>query len=318
MLAAMALGLPLPPITMATVFIVMQPQARQVLDKSLYRLIGTVAGAGAAWAIGSLFSQTPAVFLAAIGVWVSLFTFAAAFSKQLKAYSIVLTGYTPVLIGIPAVFQLEHLGHHTTARLEEVGLGLLFSAAAILLNGARAAGGRAALPSSANPGTAAAGVSARAALLAGLHPAIAMLLMSAFWLHTSWHGGAMATLNATVDCALVALAAHPLRAAAQMSIGTLAAVAVGMLLQLCYPLLASVPPGLLLAPALAIGAIATGNPDTIGAGLGYCITLSMLAWPGTHLSGGAEQDAAGLILSIFVLTAICAILWPFRQRPQPA
>lgn len=315
MFIAMALGLPMPQIVMVTVVIVMQPLTRQVLDKSFHRLIGTMAGALAAWAIGELFSDSPTYFLAAVGVWVTLLTFAASYGKQLKAYSIVLTGYTPVLIGVPAVFQLGHVGAHAAERLGEVALGIACCAAAALLNGARSPA-----MSGAPPQTGAMTeqrtprVAARRALLAALHPALAMLAMASLWLLTSWSGGAMATLNTTVNCALLALSAQPVRAALQMSAGTLGAVVAGSLLQLVYPAVATtVPLWLMLAPALALGAWATGKQETLLAGLGYSITLCMLAWPGANMP---VHDAAGIALSIPVLTAICAILWPFR--PQEA
>ena len=320
MFIAKTLGLPMPQIVMVTVVILMQPLTRQVLDKSFYRLIGTMAGGLAAWAIGALFSDSPAYFLAAVGVWVTLLTFAASFSKQLKAYSIVLTGYTPVLIGVPAVFQLGHVGAHAAERLSEVGLGILCSAAMALLNGARNP-----VPSpvllppdgvakQVAPCPPAQRTAVARALLAALHPALAMLAMASLWMLTSWRGGAMATLNATVDCALLALSAQPVRAALQMSAGTLGAVAAGALLHLAYPAVAgAVPLWLVLAPALAIGAWATGRQETLIAGLGYSITLCMLAWP---CAGMPVHDAAGIALSVPVLSVICALLWRFR--PQEA
>jgi hypothetical protein len=83
-----------------------------------------------------------------------------------------------------------------------------------------------------------------------------------------------------------------------------------------YPAMAAtVPHWLLLAPALAVGAWATGKQETLLAGLGYSITMCMLAWPGASMP---VHDAAGIALSVPVLTAICAILWPFRQKAVPA
>lgn len=318
------LKLPAPQISMVCVFIVMQPQARQVFTKGYYRMLGTIAGALGAWAIAALCSQSPAQLLAAIGIWVTLFTGIAAFYSQPQAYSIVLTGYTPVLIGIPMAFQAGHIGAGAAARLAEVGLGIACASVAAFINGGRAdqnappAAVPAATASPAAPGAA-------SASLAGLHPAIAIAAMASLWLATSWPGGPMATLNATVNCALVALAAQPVRMAVQMTLGTLLAIAAGIVLQLCYPLLpASLPavPYLLHAGALLFGAWMTGRPDSLGSGLGYSITLCMLGYPGGSLVGGAGgnhnlHDAAGLATSVFVQTAICAVLWPLRQRTVP-
>lgn len=310
---AMRLGLPMPQIAMVSVFIVMQPVAQQVFAKSVYRMIGTVAGAAASWGLAAMFAQTPASFLTAIGVWVTLFTVAAAFSQQLRAYSIVLTGYTPLLIGIPAVFELQHIGIEAIHRLAEVTLGISCAAAVVIVDAlvTRRLPPHAAMDSP--PAPQGAKTDIVRASIAGLHPAIAMLAMATLWLTTSWRGGAMATLNATVDCALVALAASPLRGAFQMSVGTLAAIVVGVVLQWSYPLL-PVSPCLLLIPAMAVGAWMTGRSHSLIAGLGYSITLCMIAYPYGSSSDQYLYDAAGLTLSVVVLSAISAILWPLRQR----
>jgi uncharacterized membrane protein YccC len=311
---AAALGLPAPQIAMACVFIVMQPQARTVFHKGGYRMLGTIAGALAAWGMASLFSQSPATLLAAVGVWVTLFTIIAACYSKLPAYSIVLTGYTPVLIGIPMAFEAAHIGHGAVSRLAEVAIGIACASAVAVLNGGSADQGAApATPTPTPPFTAPRPRLSAGAALAGLHPAIAMLCMASLWLLTSWRGGPMATLNATVDCALVALAAQPVRMAVQMSAGTLLAVVAGVALQLLYPLL-PISPYLLFAPALALGAWMTGRPESLGKGLGYSITVCMLAYPASGAGGQYLHDAAGLTLSVFVLTAICAILSPFRPR----
>ncbi|HEY1151278.1 MAG TPA: FUSC family protein [Pseudoduganella sp.] len=154
--------------------------------------------------------------------------------------------------------------------------------------------------------------SAWRAVMAGVYPGLAMVAMGSLWLATSWRGGGMATLNATVDCALVALAPQPLKAAVQMTIGTIAAVAAGLALQLAYPLLGA--HWLPLAPVLALGAWLTGRQQTLGAGLGFSITLSMLAYPPAAHNGQHLYDAAGLVLSVLILTTIAAVLWTFRQR----
>lgn len=332
MAIAMRLKLPAPQISMVCVFIVMQPQARQVFTKGYYRMLGTIAGALGAWAIAALFSQSPAHLLAAVGIWVTLFTGIAAFYSQPQAYSIVLTGYTPVLIGIPMAFQAGHIGAGAAARLAEVGLGIACASVAAFINGGRAdqSAPPAVLPAATVSSTTSSTASptapgAASASLAGLHPAIAIAAMASLWLATSWPGGPMATLNATVNCALVALAAQPVRMAVQMTLGTLLAIAAGIALQLCYPLLpSSLPavPYLLHASALLFGAWMTGRPDSLGRGLGYSITLCMLGYPGGSLVGGAGgnhylHDAAGLATSVFVQTAICAVLWPLRQRTVP-
>lgn len=324
MFIALRLGLPAPQIAMVCVFIVMQPQARQVFAKGYHRMLGTIGGALAAWAMAALSPHSPAHFLAAVGLWVTLLTAVAAFHSQLTAYAFLLTGYTPILIVIPMAFDAGHIGAGAASRLAEVALGIVCASAAAFAS-SRWPGKFAppATPPSPPPPTSPAlPAHAARASLAGLHPAIAMAAMGTLWLATSWRGGPMATLNATVNCALVALAAQPVRAALQMTLGTLLAVAAGLALQLSYPHL-PLSPYLLYAPALALGAWMTGRPESLAQGLGYSITLCMLGYPGGSLVGGDGAggqflyDAAGLALSVLVQTAICAVLWPLRQRTVP-
>lgn len=324
---AVWLKLPAPQIAMVCVFIVMQPQARQVFTKGYYRMLGTLAGALAAWAMAVLFSQSPAHSLAAVGAWAALLTAVAAFHRQPAAYSFVLAGYTPILIVIPMAFNAGHTGAAAASRLAEVALGVVCASAVAFASSRLSSQGSGQasappLPPTAPPANPALAQQAVGASLAGLHPAIAMAAMGTLWLATSWRGGPMATLNATVNCALVALAVQPVRAALQMTAGTLLAVAAGLALQFSYPHL-PVHPYLLYAPALALGAWMTGRPESLGQGLGYSITLCMLGYPGGSLVGGAGaggqylHDAAGLALSVLVQTAICALLWPLRPRTTP-
>jgi len=333
MAIAVRLGLPAPQIAMVCVFIVMQPQARQVFAKGYHRMLGTVGGALAAWAMAALFPQSPAHLLLAVGVWVALLTAIAAFHSQLTAYAFLLTGYTPILIAIPMALDAGHVAASAASRMAEVALGIVCASAVAYAGsrwprkGARSNLQPAAPPSPpARPASPALPAQAASASLAGLHPAIAMAAMGTLWLATSWRGGPMATLNATVNCALVALAAQPVRAALQMTWGTLLAVAAGLALQLSYPQL-PVSPYLLYAPALALGAWMTGRPESLAQGLGYSITLCMLGYPGGSLVGGGGAgdagggqflyDAAGLALSVLVQTAVCAVLWPLRHRTVP-
>jgi uncharacterized membrane protein YccC len=132
----------------------------------------------------------------------------------------------------------------------------------------------------------------------------------------------MATLNATVDCALVALAPRPPEAAAQMAGGTLLAVAIGLAIRFIDPVLgAGCLQYLVLVPALALGALLTGRPGRLGFGLGYSITVCMLAYPGgTGISGqaGYLHDAAGLVVSVVVLMVVSAALQRVRTASIPS
>jgi uncharacterized membrane protein YccC len=303
---ALHAGLAMPQVAMACVFIVMQPRFELVLAKSLYRFAGTLAGALAVTVLAGRFAATPASFLLALGCWVCFCTALATFSTQYRAYGIVLAGYTAVIVGIPVAFEPRQAGVEALMRLKEVGLGIACAAVLALVServwpgAAPGATG----PAHAAPGQPAASPAMSTALVAALFPAGAILLTGSFWLSTHWTGGAIAALNTTVNCALVALAPAPLAAARQMARGTLLAIVAAGVVQAAYPVTGEqATVFLVLVPALAVGARLTGRAETMGMGLGYSITLCMLGVP----QGPAHLDAAaGMLLSIAVLLAICA------------
>jgi uncharacterized membrane protein YccC len=311
---AIHLHLAMPQVAMACVFIVMQPQLELVLVKSAYRLGATVAGAIVTPLLASLSSATPAGFLLALGCWVSAWTCMAAFGRQFPAYGLVLTGYTAVIIGIPVVFEPQRAGTEALMRVQEVGLGIVCASMVAALAHWRAASARDGLA------TADAGAGARPilppprawpeALAAAAYPASAMLATGALWLATGWSGGAMATLNTTVNCALVALSPAPRTAATQLSRGMLLAVAASLAVQATALFLGpALSLWLVLVPALALGAMFTARPATTGLGLGFSITLCMLSLPaGSSASGqpGYIENAGGMLLSVVALMAISA------------
>jgi uncharacterized membrane protein YccC len=315
-------GLAMPQVAMACVFIVMQPRIELVLAKSLYRLAGTLAGALAVTVLAGRFAATPAGFLLALGCWVCFCTALATFSTQYRAYGIVLAGYTAVIVGIPVAFEPQQAGVEALMRLKEVGLGI---ACAALL----AIAGNLAWPSlprgaarvaDAVPGRGARPRPIPAAVIAALFPASAILLIGSLWVGTGWTGGAVAALNTTVNCALVALAPAPFAAAKLMARGTLLALVAAVLVHAAGPVLGDdLAFYLVLLPALAAGARWTARPETTGLGLGYGITLCMLGVP-AGLAPGAlstHQDAAaGMLLSIVALLAICAAACRLAARAR--
>jgi uncharacterized membrane protein YccC len=318
---ALRFGLPMPQVAMACVFILMQPRAELVLVKSLYRLAGTLAGALAVTLLAERHAGTPPGFLLAIGCWVSMCTALATFGRQFRAYGMVLTGYTAVIIGVPVAFEPGQAAAQALLRLQEVGLGIA-CAAAVTVAGKAADGGwgdlrAAAAPAAGAPGGVMPARDLAGAVAAALHPACAMLVVGAFWIGSGWPGGAMATLNTTVNCALIALAPVPVAAALQMSRGTLLAVAASLLVQTACPLVGTgAAVCLVLLPALALGAVFTGKPERMSFGLGYSITLCMLGLPaGLARAGHATyvDDAAGILLSVAALIAISAAAHGLRR-----
>jgi len=125
MLISMRLELDQPRTAMITVFVVMQPHTGLVLEKSLYRIAGTLAGTAASLLLVALFAQQPELFLVGLALWIGLCTAGAAFYRNFKSYGFVLAGYTAAMIGLPSALQPGAFFGIATTRLSEVVLGIL-------------------------------------------------------------------------------------------------------------------------------------------------------------------------------------------------
>ena len=129
LLVAFTFNLDQPYWALLTVFIVSQPlQSGQVLAKSLYRIIGTVIGAGVALLFVALFAQERVLFLGALALWIGLCAFGSQYARNFAAYSFVLSGYTVAIVGIPGALDAGNAFYIATGRVTEVCLGILVAA----------------------------------------------------------------------------------------------------------------------------------------------------------------------------------------------
>src|SRR4051812_49387992 len=129
LLIAFTFDLDQPKWALLTVFIVAQPQSGLVLAKSFYRIIGTAAGAAGALVLVSLFAQERVLFLATLAIWIGLCTFASKHARNFAAYGFVLSGYTAAIVGIPGALAPENAFFIAVARITEVSLGVITTAA---------------------------------------------------------------------------------------------------------------------------------------------------------------------------------------------
>jgi uncharacterized membrane protein YccC len=129
LLVAFTFNLDQPYWALLTVFIVSQPlQSGQVLAKSLYRIIGTVIGAGVALLFVALFAQERVLFLGALALWIGLCAFGSQYARNFVAYSFVLSGYTVAIVGIPGALDAGNAFYIGTGRVTEVCLGIIVAA----------------------------------------------------------------------------------------------------------------------------------------------------------------------------------------------
>jgi len=128
LLVAFTFNLDQPQWALLTVFIVAQPQSGLVLAKSFYRIIGTLIGAAVALLFVALFAQERVLFLGALALWIGLCTFGSQYARNFIAYGFVLAGYTVAIVGIPGALDADNAFYIATARVTEIGLGIIVTA----------------------------------------------------------------------------------------------------------------------------------------------------------------------------------------------
>src|SRR6266699_2109259 len=129
LLIAFTFNLDQPQWALLTVFIVSQPQSGLVLAKSFYRIIGTLIGAAVALLFVALFAQERVLFLGALALWIGLCTFGSQYARNFIAYAFVLSGYTVAIVGIPGALDAGHAFYIAVARVNEISLGIIVTAA---------------------------------------------------------------------------------------------------------------------------------------------------------------------------------------------
>ena len=117
---AFALQLESPYWAWLTVWIVALPTPGMLLSKSLYLVLGTIAGAFFGITLIALFAQTPELFVLGLAVLVGGCTVASNLLTNFRAYGAVLAGYTAGIISsgaFDAPDQVFFIGMARTAAL---------------------------------------------------------------------------------------------------------------------------------------------------------------------------------------------------------
>jgi uncharacterized membrane protein YccC len=126
---AFALQLESPVWSWLTVWIVAQPTPGMVLSKSLYRVVGTIAGAALGVVLIALFAQTPELFVLALALLVGGCTVASNILTNFRAYATVLAGYTAGIVASDAINTPDQVFLIAMARgsaiLVGIGCGIL-------------------------------------------------------------------------------------------------------------------------------------------------------------------------------------------------
>lgn len=122
---ALSIGLDRPYWSFLTAYIVAQPLAGAVFSKALFRVIGTVVGAGAAVLMVPPLVNAPELLVLAISGWLALCVFVSLLDRTPRSYMFVLAGYSAVLIVLPSVDVPGTIFTVASLRVQEITLGIL-------------------------------------------------------------------------------------------------------------------------------------------------------------------------------------------------
>jgi uncharacterized membrane protein YccC len=111
-----------------TVFVVSQPDSGLVVAKSVYRMLGTVAGVLVSIALVFAFAQYGELFLASLAAWIAFCCFAARTVRNFASYGFQLAGYTVAIVGLPAALEPSGAYPLIVARFTEISLGIACAA----------------------------------------------------------------------------------------------------------------------------------------------------------------------------------------------
>jgi uncharacterized membrane protein YccC len=125
---AFRLGFDSPRSAMMTVFIVALPSSGMALEKSVYRLLGTLVGCVAALCFVGMFPQQAMLLFIALAIWAGLCTAGSALMRNARSYGFVLAGYTACMIALPALDKPLDVFDLAVSRATEISLGILCSA----------------------------------------------------------------------------------------------------------------------------------------------------------------------------------------------
>jgi uncharacterized membrane protein YccC len=123
--ASLRLDLPLPGTAMITVYIVSQPLTGMMLSKSVYRVLGTLAGGLATLFFIDLFAQARVLFVVAAALWFGICIYVTVLLRDAPAaYAPMLAGYTAAIIGFSAITAPETVFDTTVNRCLEILIGI--------------------------------------------------------------------------------------------------------------------------------------------------------------------------------------------------
>ncbi|THF48330.1 FUSC family protein [Allorhizobium terrae] len=122
---AMALDLSRPYWALSAVYIVSSPFSGATKSKALYRILGTLLGAGAAVFFVPLFVNAPELLSLVVALWTGTLLLISMLDRTARSYVFMLAGYTLPLIALPSLDAPDTVFATALARSEEIALGII-------------------------------------------------------------------------------------------------------------------------------------------------------------------------------------------------
>jgi uncharacterized membrane protein YccC len=119
-----ALNLPRPTWSIFIVYLLIQPVSGAIRSEAMYRMLGTLAGAGLTLLLTSLLADLPGALVLAVGAATLAGLFIAMIDQMPRGHIFLMTGLTVAVVGLPDT--LAPLATYATVitRTEEVLLGI--------------------------------------------------------------------------------------------------------------------------------------------------------------------------------------------------
>jgi uncharacterized membrane protein YccC len=122
------------------VWLVAQPTPGMTLSRSFYSILGTAMGTTIGVVLIALFSQTPELFILALGLWMGACTVVSNLLRNFRAYGFVLAGYTAAIVSLAAYNVPNSVFDIAMARGAATIIGILCSALSVFLFARHTAG----------------------------------------------------------------------------------------------------------------------------------------------------------------------------------
>jgi len=134
---AFSLQLESPFSSVVTVLIVANPSTGALLSKSFWRMFGTLIGGVVAVVMMAVFAQSPVLFSLVFAAGVGVACLVASLTRYFRAYAVVLTAYTVIIVCTPAFNDPLNVFVSALSRMSAVFVGIVSAALVFLLTSAR-------------------------------------------------------------------------------------------------------------------------------------------------------------------------------------